>query len=39
MSKNDNLVSMSGAPIFRYTDGEREWELKFLARFPHKYDT
>ncbi|MDN3641040.1 suppressor of fused domain protein [Simiduia curdlanivorans] len=26
MSKKDNIVSMSGAPIFRYTDGEKEWE-------------
>lgn len=26
MSKEDKLVSMSGAPIFRYTDGEKEWE-------------
>lgn len=26
MSEDDNLVSMSGAPIFRYTDGENEWE-------------
>ncbi len=26
MSKDDNLVSMSGAPIYRYTDGEKEWE-------------
>lgn len=26
MSKQDNLVSLSGAPIFRYTDGEKEWE-------------
>jgi Suppressor of fused protein (SUFU) len=26
MSKDDNLVSMSGARIFRYTDGAREWE-------------
>ncbi len=26
MSEEDNLVSMSGAPIFRYTDGEKEWE-------------
>ncbi|QYK06874.1 suppressor of fused domain protein [Shewanella zhangzhouensis] len=26
MSKEENLVSMSGAPIFRYTDGEKEWE-------------
>lgn len=26
MSKDENVVSMSGAPIFRYTDGEKEWE-------------
>lgn len=26
MSKDDQLVSLSGAPIFRYTDGEKEWE-------------
>jgi hypothetical protein len=26
MSKDGNLVSLSGAPIFRYTDGEKEWE-------------
>ncbi|MFC3153270.1 suppressor of fused domain protein [Litoribrevibacter euphylliae] len=26
MSKEDNLVSLSGAPIYRYTDGEKEWE-------------
>jgi len=26
MNKDENLVSMSGAPIFRYTDGEKEWE-------------
>ena len=26
MSKEDNLVSLSGAPIFRYTDGEKEWQ-------------
>ncbi|MCP3866914.1 MAG: suppressor of fused domain protein [Gammaproteobacteria bacterium] len=26
MSKENNIVSMSGAPIFRYTDGEKEWE-------------
>ena len=26
MSKEDNLVSLSGAPIFRYSDGENEWE-------------
>lgn len=26
MSREENLVSMSGAPIFRYTDGEKEWE-------------
>lgn len=26
MSKDENIVSMSGAPIFRYTDGEKEWE-------------
>ncbi len=26
MSKDEKLVSMSGAPIFRYTDGEKEWE-------------
>ncbi|MDE1465919.1 suppressor of fused domain protein [Spartinivicinus poritis] len=26
MNKNENLVSMSGDPIFRYTDGENEWE-------------
>ena len=26
MSNNEKLVSMSGAPIFRYTDGEKEWE-------------
>lgn len=27
MSKGENIVSMSGAPIFRYTDGEKEWEM------------
>lgn len=26
MSEEDNIVSMSGAPVFRYTDGENEWE-------------
>lgn len=26
MSPDDKLVSLSGAPIFRYTDGEKEWE-------------
>lgn len=26
MANEDNVVSMSGAPIFRYTDGEKEWE-------------
>lgn len=26
MSKDEKLVSMSGAPVFRYTDGEKEWE-------------
>jgi hypothetical protein len=26
MSKDEKIVSMSGAPIFRYTDGEKEWE-------------
>jgi hypothetical protein len=26
MSKEENIVSMSGAPVFRYTDGEKEWE-------------
>jgi len=26
MSKDDNEVSKSGDPIFRYTDGEKEWE-------------
>lgn len=26
MAKDENVVSMSGAPIFRYTDGEKEWE-------------
>lgn len=26
MSEEDNLVSLSGSPIFRYTDGEKEWE-------------
>lgn len=26
MSQEENVVSMSGAPIFRYTDGEQEWE-------------
>lgn len=26
MSDDENLVSLSGAPIFRYTDGEKEWE-------------
>lgn len=26
MSKDENIVSMSGQPIFRYTDGEKEWE-------------
>jgi hypothetical protein len=26
MSKDDKVVSLSGAPIFRYTDGEKEWE-------------
>ncbi|GIU52444.1 hypothetical protein TUM4438_45190 [Shewanella sairae] len=26
MSQYENIVSMSGAPIFRYTDGEKEWE-------------
>ena len=26
MSRDTKIVSMSGAPIFRYTDGEKEWE-------------
>lgn len=26
MNNDDKLVSLSGAPIFRYTDGEKEWE-------------
>lgn len=26
MSDDNKVVSMSGAPIFRYTDGEKEWE-------------
>jgi hypothetical protein len=26
MSEEENVSSMSGAPIFRYTDGEKEWE-------------
>lgn len=26
MSHDEKLVSLSGAPIFRYTDGEKEWE-------------
>lgn len=26
MSNNDNEVSESGAPIFTYTDGEKEWQ-------------
>jgi len=26
MREESNLVSLSGAPIFRYTDGEKEWE-------------
>ena len=26
MSEEEKLVSLSGAPIFRYTDGEKEWE-------------
>lgn len=26
MSQDEKLVSLSGAPIFRYTDGEKEWE-------------
>ena len=26
MSKHENIVSMSGQPIFRYIDGEKEWE-------------
>lgn len=26
MSKDENIVSMSGQPIFRYIDGEKEWE-------------
>ena len=26
MSKDENIVSMSGDRIFRYTDGEKEWE-------------
>lgn len=26
MSENENIVSLSGAKIFRYTDGETEWE-------------
>ena len=25
MSKDENIVSISGAPVFRYTDGEKEW--------------
>ncbi|MFT5162159.1 MAG: hypothetical protein ACI9FJ_000727 [Alteromonadaceae bacterium] len=25
MSKDNNLVSQSGAKIYRYTDGEKEW--------------
>lgn len=26
MSHDEKLASLSGAPIFRYTDGEKEWE-------------
>ena len=26
MNKEDKLVSPSGSPIYRYTDGEKEWE-------------
>ncbi len=26
MSKESNLVSLSGSPIFTYTDGEKEWQ-------------
>jgi hypothetical protein len=26
MSKEDKLVSKSGVPIFKYTDGEKEWD-------------
>jgi hypothetical protein len=26
VSDKENLVSLSGSPIFRYTDGEKEWE-------------
>jgi hypothetical protein len=26
MSSEEKVVSLSGAPIFRYTDGEKEWE-------------
>lgn len=26
MTKEEDLVSRSGAPIFRYIDGEKEWE-------------
>lgn len=26
MTNDDKVVSLSGAPIFRYTDGEKEWE-------------
>ena len=26
MKKDDKLVSLSGHPIYRYTDGEKEWE-------------
>ncbi len=29
MSSEENVVSMSGAPIFRYTDGEKEWEAPY----------
>ena len=29
MGKDENIVSMSGDPIFRYTDGEKEWEAPY----------
>lgn len=29
MAENDNIVSLSGAKIFRYTDGEKEWEAPY----------
>ena len=38
MSDDENLVSMSGAPIFRYTDGEKTLGMASFTRIDRKND-